>query len=224
MCRKRRGFTLVELLVVIGIIALLVAMLMPALNKARRQALMVACGSNFRQAGLAMHMYAQDHRDLLPEGEQELRSLYHWALARPTGYGCLQKYLPGSYVGLVPTGDDLSVRGVANCPDSTRPDALWPNFINLSYVAWVQFPNMTPPSAYKLVKLNSTKALSVDYLWGNIQFQIEGIRNHNFKGGNILYADGHVVWRTTEEVLDRVAAATPAANDWYDLVRAAVNE
>lgn len=66
MTRRKTGFTLVELLVVVGIISLLVAMLLPAMSAARSQLRYAVCQSNFRQLSQAMLMYAADNDGWVP--------------------------------------------------------------------------------------------------------------------------------------------------------------
>lgn len=64
----RRGFTLVELLVVIGIIALLISILLPSLNRAREAAKTVKCSANLRSLGQGLQIYLQDNKGMMPIG------------------------------------------------------------------------------------------------------------------------------------------------------------
>ncbi len=83
---RRNGFTLVELLVVIGIIATLIAILLPTLNKARDSARRTVCASNLRQFGIAAHGYASENHGYFPPSSPDIltTNLQRWIGSRPT--------------------------------------------------------------------------------------------------------------------------------------------
>ena len=76
---RRAGFSLIELLVVIAIISIMLGLLLPALAGARDAARHAECASNLRQLATASHLYADDHRGLMPPGAADiLQNLSRW--------------------------------------------------------------------------------------------------------------------------------------------------
>lgn len=114
---KRKAFTLIELLVVIAIIALLMAILMPALQRVKKQAMAVACQSNLHQWGLIWSAYANDHNGYFMKGIGEksdvwmeaLRSYYTEAKIRlcPTVTKFRSEGVTGTFAAWGVWGDEL---------------------------------------------------------------------------------------------------------------------
>ena len=119
--RRLRAFTIVELLVVIGIITVLIAILLPALKNAREQARVVVCASNERQIYQFMCLYAADNRGVLPipSFPEPTWPRYPNVAFRMDGYG-LYNYAEGTLWPYIRGGPDVRQR-LFLCP-SDGPD------------------------------------------------------------------------------------------------------
>jgi prepilin-type N-terminal cleavage/methylation domain-containing protein len=155
---RRSGFTLVELLVVIGIIALLISVLLPALQRAREAAQRVNCASNMRTIGQYIAMYTSAHNNKLPLGYLGIDAYIPgnstlWYMDRganingPVGLG----YLFSS--GIAKTAKGKS-RMVWHCP--SLPEEFGLNVTDTGFNAWVELPINDPaahPFAYSYQKM-----------------------------------------------------------------------
>ncbi|MBI4580452.1 MAG: type II secretion system protein [Planctomycetes bacterium] len=99
---ERRGFTLIEVLVVVALIALLVSILLPSLRLAREQSKAVVCQSDLRQIMLGLRLYQQDHRGWLPLNAW---SEYDWGVSKKNlwFYKLQKKYMPDPKIYICPS-------------------------------------------------------------------------------------------------------------------------
>ena len=187
------GFTLIELLVVIAIIAVLAAMLLPALSKTREMARRAACKNNLKQIGLILHIYALDYDGRYPD---LLPGVWPFGSFSADGYTKGFKILSDN--GYIPKDGRLLM-----CPSNrnwprgqTWPDSagehqsdycLWATF-NPFYVSDLVATRVSDP----LDKLLASDTITPSSIGG---FQFNNHLGFVPEGGNILYNDGHVEWK-----------------------------
>jgi prepilin-type N-terminal cleavage/methylation domain-containing protein/prepilin-type processing-associated H-X9-DG protein len=206
----RRAFTLLELLCTIAIIAILVALLLPALERASGHAKRIACANNFKQIGPAFHAWAHDHNDLFPmqvsTNQGGTREFADATTSNPDVSFTFRHFQAVS--------NELVVARMLRCPADQRRTAV-NDFIslantNVSY--WINLGAGFDRSDSPLAGDRNVRT-SGRIEWTFIQFGasdvVEFTGELHGSRGNVLFGDGHV------DVIDGVAlrrAFVPGSN------------
>jgi prepilin-type N-terminal cleavage/methylation domain-containing protein/prepilin-type processing-associated H-X9-DG protein len=211
----RRAFTLIEILVVIGIIALLGAILFPVLGRARENGRKTVCASNMRQLGLAFQQYSQDFNGRYPlAGQYQIwANGAHWVTGGqggvPRNYSIAEKGLaqdgkdsgfghidmPAPREAYVDKGAIYSYAksaGVYTCPSAKDVDKKKLSYSMNCAVAGISQIRIKTPSEIVLL-MDEGDTLNDGYLWAvdDANSTDSLFKGHN-GGGNILFADGRV--------------------------------
>ncbi len=205
---KNKGFTLIELLVVIAIIAVLAAMLLPALERARTLARQSLCMANLKQIGIAVHMYLHDFNECF-------YSPTEWAATADMGTwrgtGFLRTLIQMGYAKgemkytSVPGGSLYNASGIVACPDVTAINRAYRvSDYNYNYYLGTHLPGDGNFSYRTLSKVRYPSRTLLfcegpysqrhhpDWIWGNLLGSTAYGRHFTYRMKNCLFVDGSV--------------------------------
>jgi prepilin-type N-terminal cleavage/methylation domain-containing protein len=226
-----RGFTLVELLVVISIIALLLAILMPSLQSARQQGQRVACGANLKSMGLAAMMYENDYK-----GNPPTISWNPWNDRTNYWQGQLAPYLgwrgnsSNDFTYATTRTKTTDIRKypdrllkVYQCPSvrsSEKTRLLWGHSYGINQYLWSTAPDTAHPTRQTYWKIKEIKHPRITfYLLDDYYYLVGDPRMvkmwplHYKYTKNVLYADYHLALGYQDTYAQKYF---PTLVGWYD--------
>jgi prepilin-type N-terminal cleavage/methylation domain-containing protein/prepilin-type processing-associated H-X9-DG protein len=204
--RRRDGFTLIEILVVIAVIAILAALLFPVFAQAREKARQTVCLSNMRQMSSALQMYTQDYSETLPIHEADADPFMREKV--PANWAKdLYPYVKNIRVYVCPTARTTgAAKGLETTSLLGNGVLLRPAGVPLAIV-----PSPADIIAFQEGQSSFTTAYNRPYFAGGDKFAAwhylysltgsrggpfeEGYSNQHMNGGNLVFADGHARWR-----------------------------